>query len=335
MVLQSSGQISIYDIHGEFGGNRKLKSYYGAASGIPTSGEISIKDFYGAGSVQTLYLVNSKFSFADMKPVLVNAGYDGKSAKLDVLMFGVFSLGQMDFTNFQTSYPGVKLKIDLRSGSFIAGKGGNGGTTGAGGAGGHAMRFNTGVGVEIVVASDCGVAGGGGGGGGAAFNAGGGGGAGGGNGGGGSSQSGASSTGGAGATTKGARGGDGGGSGNLVGTAGRGGLFGGGGGRWWSGGKTVGASFGGGGGGCATSGSETDAEAGSNYNGGGGFSKLGRLRFQNFGGGGGGWGASGSGGGDPNLSASYGAGLGGRAALFSRSRSSASWTVNGTVAGLR
>ena len=273
MVLQSSGQISIYDIHGEFGGNRQLKSYYGAATGIPTSGEITIKDFYGAGSVQTLFLVNSNFSFADMESVLVNAGYDGKAAQLNILMFGVFSLGEMNFTNFQTSYPGVRLKIDLRSGSFIAGKGGNGSSTGVGGAGGHAMRFNTGVGVEIVVGEGCAVAGGGGGGGGAAFNAGGGGGAGGGDGAGGSSATGAASTGGAGATTKDARGSDGGGSGNLAGTAGKGGLFGGGGGRWWSGGKTVGSSFGGGGGGCKTSGSERDEElaAGSKYKVGGGL----------------------------------------------------------------
>lgn len=328
MPLQSSGTISIDDIAGEFGGNRQLKSYYGVASGIPTSGEITIKDFYGAGSVQSLYLVNSNFSYANMKTVLENAGYDGKAAQLNVLMFGVFSLGEMNFTDFQTSYPGVRLKIDLRSGSFIAGKGGNGGTTGRGKAGGHAMRFNTGVGVEIDVNSGCAVVGGGGGGGGAAFNAGGGGGAGGGNGSGGSG-----APGGAGSTSKGGRGANGGGAGNLVNTAGRGGLFGGGGGRWWSGGKTVGASHGGGGGGCGTSGSESDADVGGNYNGGGGFSKVGRLRFQNFGGGGGGWGARGGYGGDPNASSTYAPGSAGRAAIFSRSRSSASWTGSGTVAG--
>ena len=53
MALQSSGQISIVDIVGEFGGSAPhgLKEYYAAASGVPGSGEISIKDFYGKSSI--------------------------------------------------------------------------------------------------------------------------------------------------------------------------------------------------------------------------------------------------------------------------------------------
>lgn len=49
MALQSSGQITLEDIQGEFGGTapHSLKEYYGATSTIPSSGEISIKDFYG------------------------------------------------------------------------------------------------------------------------------------------------------------------------------------------------------------------------------------------------------------------------------------------------
>lgn len=56
MALQTSGKISLIDIQGEFGGSapHTLKEYYGAASGIPTSGTISIKDFYGASDVVTV-----------------------------------------------------------------------------------------------------------------------------------------------------------------------------------------------------------------------------------------------------------------------------------------
>lgn len=56
MALQSSGQITIQDIVNEFSGTAPhgLKEYYGVAAGIPASGEISIKDFYGAAAVTYL-----------------------------------------------------------------------------------------------------------------------------------------------------------------------------------------------------------------------------------------------------------------------------------------
>ena len=49
MGLQSSGQISLNDIAGEFGGStpHELSEYYAAADGIPASGQISFLDFYG------------------------------------------------------------------------------------------------------------------------------------------------------------------------------------------------------------------------------------------------------------------------------------------------
>ena len=50
MALQSSGQISLLNIASEFGGisPHSLSEYYGVDAGIPSSGEISIGDFYGA-----------------------------------------------------------------------------------------------------------------------------------------------------------------------------------------------------------------------------------------------------------------------------------------------
>jgi len=64
MALQTSGPISLNDIQTEFGGSNpiSLSEYYGAASGIPASGAISIGDFYGASASQfsvTLYSGNS------------------------------------------------------------------------------------------------------------------------------------------------------------------------------------------------------------------------------------------------------------------------------------
>lgn len=61
MALPSSGQLSINDIVGEFGGSapHSLSEYYrggslvsdsAANSGVPTSGQIKISDFYGAAS---------------------------------------------------------------------------------------------------------------------------------------------------------------------------------------------------------------------------------------------------------------------------------------------
>ena len=53
MPLQSSGAISLNDIANEFGGStpHSISEYYGAASGIPSSGQISFSQFYGASAV--------------------------------------------------------------------------------------------------------------------------------------------------------------------------------------------------------------------------------------------------------------------------------------------
>tara|TARA_B100000212_G_scaffold134203_1_gene100877 strand:- start:1019 stop:1552 length:534 start_codon:yes stop_codon:yes gene_type:complete len=55
MALQSSGAISLQDIQNEFGGSHpiSLSEYYGVASGIPSSGQISISQFYGKSGVTT------------------------------------------------------------------------------------------------------------------------------------------------------------------------------------------------------------------------------------------------------------------------------------------
>lgn len=53
MTLQTTGTLSITDIVGEFGGTAPhgLQEYYGVDVAIPTSGPISILDFYGASAI--------------------------------------------------------------------------------------------------------------------------------------------------------------------------------------------------------------------------------------------------------------------------------------------
>ena len=58
MTLQSSGQMTFTDIQTEFGGSNpiSLDEYYGAASGIPSSGQISMNQFYGKSGTYSLTL---------------------------------------------------------------------------------------------------------------------------------------------------------------------------------------------------------------------------------------------------------------------------------------
>lgn len=57
MALQSSGQIKLSEIATEFGGSEPhaLSEFYGAASGVPSSGEIKLAaDFYGTSNIVIL-----------------------------------------------------------------------------------------------------------------------------------------------------------------------------------------------------------------------------------------------------------------------------------------
>ena len=49
MALPSSGAISLLDVQNEFGGSNpiEINEYYGVATGVPSSGTISLADFYG------------------------------------------------------------------------------------------------------------------------------------------------------------------------------------------------------------------------------------------------------------------------------------------------
>lgn len=180
MALQSSGKLTLNEIATEFGGTAPhgLKEYYDAASGIPSSGTISILDFYGASSVYNLE--------DEVTPTTIN----GQKTLKEITISDYISSGETfeipsDWWIFSdnTSNPAILVDIacTIINNGKIIGKGGNGGSGSAGGrigyAAGHAVSI-TATGVTITNNSGAYIAGGGGGGAGTA----GGGGAGGGNG---------------------------------------------------------------------------------------------------------------------------------------------------------
>lgn len=83
MALQTSGQISLNDIAGEFGGAQPhgLAEYYGAASGIPGSGQIAFSDFYGASAALDL-TVSSNILNMDLYSAFTGAGQDPSGVAL-------------------------------------------------------------------------------------------------------------------------------------------------------------------------------------------------------------------------------------------------------------
>lgn len=118
MTLQTSGQITILDIVGEFGGTapHSLSEYYGAASGVPTSGQISLSNFYGTSAAAPLYYSGgvSEITAGDNASVTVsntthivmglrgrsngyqNGGYDDTAGKVDNRHFLVLRSQQVN-----------------------------------------------------------------------------------------------------------------------------------------------------------------------------------------------------------------------------------------------
>ena len=60
MTLQSSGAISLNDVQTEHGGSNPIgiNEYYGVAPGVPSSGTISLDDFYGTSNRPTITYVS-------------------------------------------------------------------------------------------------------------------------------------------------------------------------------------------------------------------------------------------------------------------------------------
>jgi hypothetical protein len=168
MALQSSGAITLLQIAGEFGGSKphSLSEYYRGGlttsnnTGVPTSGAISLSNFYGTTAVYTLT------SSGD-----INSQKQRKQIKAsDFISAGGIMVIPSDIWVWSDSTSVAALKIDIactiNNYGKIIGKGGNGGNKDNfyGGAGGRAVEI-TASGVTINNYSGAYIAGGGGGGG--------------------------------------------------------------------------------------------------------------------------------------------------------------------------
>lgn len=341
MALQSSGAISLSDIQNEFGGNNpiSLSEYYRGGSyvtdnntNVPTSGGITMSNFYGAVK-QFSYAFTSSVQQANLWSILVGAGWNGLDPVHVTINNGVYlwsddtSVGGMTISNQLSGL------LTVTNNGYIIGRGGNGGN-GAGGSGqnGGPAIVNSATGVVFTNASGAYIAGGGGGGGGGWRGAGGGG-AGGGTGGTGSGWgSGASGAGGAGGAI-GQAGADGQQTQSGKKAYGSGGGAGGGGSTGEDNGSSQGYMDGGGGGGRILPGTggdgggwreaDTGGDGGSANNAG----TNGRAQYgsEDGGGGGGGWGANGGNGSPYSNGGAGGAAISGTAI--------ASMTNNGTIYG--
>ena len=179
MALQSSGAISLNDIQTEFGGTNpiSMSEYYRGGSfvtdnntGVPTSGTISINNFYGAVN-QFSYTFSSSAQEVDLNSTLTTAGWNGSDPVVVTINSSVYLWSDNTSTGGLTISSAFNGLLTITNNGYIIGRGGD-----AGQAGGPAL-VNNATGVTLTNASGAFIAGGGGGGGGR-----GGGGAGGGNG---------------------------------------------------------------------------------------------------------------------------------------------------------
>ena len=134
--LQTSGALSIGEIAVEFGGTapHDLSEYYGAATGVPTSGTISISDFYGKAAAppcspvgQSLFTSSSTWSLpnnvTEVSVLAVGGGGGGgnrDTSKSDEAGAGGGGGG--------LSYGTFTLPSGVSSYTVTVGTGGNGGT---------------------------------------------------------------------------------------------------------------------------------------------------------------------------------------------------------------
>lgn len=128
MALQTSGQISLANIATEFGDSapHSLSEFYGSASGIPSSGQISISDFYGVSSFNGLpnyyFDTVNYYNLGDDKIVITGWQSD---TQLPTLPLGIgtaytTALGGDNGPTWIATYSGISLYIYLTSSSGSA-----------------------------------------------------------------------------------------------------------------------------------------------------------------------------------------------------------------------
>lgn len=185
MAIPSSGPISLDDIQTEFGGTNpiSLSEYYAGgslvASGttgdsgpIPTSGEISIGEFYGSANRVTINLSNAGTASKQNIYTLASADPTYSAGITDVVYTnsGTLTSDSTGTAALQTGAFTSGDTVKIVNSGLIIGKGGNGGngkngpapvTGNVGGGGGKALSLQFGVTIDNTGGT---IAGGGGGG---------------------------------------------------------------------------------------------------------------------------------------------------------------------------
>jgi len=169
MALQSSGQISLLNVATEFGGSapHSLSEYYGAAAGIPSSGAISLGDFYGASSSFAFTLSSNQENW-NLRSAALASGWDGTAQLVANISSGVYVWSDDTATAgliVSGSFPGGLI---VNNSGFIMGRGGNGAIYTTGFPGGPGVTVSLTSGSATFNNQPSGYIGGGGGGGGAA-----------------------------------------------------------------------------------------------------------------------------------------------------------------------
>jgi hypothetical protein len=182
MPIQSSGAISLLNVQNEFGGANpiSMSEYYRGGvyttsnnTSVPTSGAISLSNFYG-GVRQFAFNITSSTLQANLATLATNAGWDGSAPIVATVNSGVYLWSNNVSVGGLTIPSSIATTVTLINNGYIIGRGGNAGINN----GGPALVVQK-TGVTVINSSGAYIAGGGGGGNGA----GGGGGAGGGTGG--------------------------------------------------------------------------------------------------------------------------------------------------------
>jgi hypothetical protein len=173
MALPASGTITLADIQTEFGGSNPigLNEYYrdGAYvtannTSVPTSGAISLQDFYGAEKLFYL-IISSSVQDANISTLALNAGWDG-AAPIHATINSDVYLWASGTGTYGLTIPASMPVLTVINNGKIMGCGGTGGAafSGAGAAGGTALNVLSNV--LFTNSSGAYIAGGGGGGGG-------------------------------------------------------------------------------------------------------------------------------------------------------------------------
>lgn len=135
MALQSSGAIKLSEIQTEFTGSNpiSMSEYYRGGvyvtsnnTGVPTSGAISISQFYGTRREFAFTIASNQVN-ANLRTLAINAGWDEVSPVVATIASGIYASSNNTGTPALTVNGSFPTGIKLINNGFIVGMGGAGG----------------------------------------------------------------------------------------------------------------------------------------------------------------------------------------------------------------